>query len=282
MSAPLLAYSLVTPTGEPPQRFMWMLHGILGRRTNLRSLARRVVEERPGWGVVLVDLRLHGDSQGFGPPHRLDNVAADLEHLAQSIERPVHALLGHSFGGKVAMQFAARAQGALASALGELWVLDSSPDGDIERLYTSDVGKVLGVLDGLTFPLPTREAFLEGLAQAGISKATAEWLAMNLKRNDEGLWQLNVDLPGVRTLLEDYFRHDLWSVLEEPPAHTQVHLVIGGRSESISAEARARAASIAQKQPRLQVHLLAEAGHWVHVDAFEALARLLIAQPRFG
>jgi len=62
------------------------------------------------WRFVLVDLRNHGRSaeiQNLHPPHDLDNAARDLANLVE-----VHgwdwpdAVIGHSLGGKVALQYA--------------------------------------------------------------------------------------------------------------------------------------------------------------------------------
>lgn len=62
------------------------------------------------WRMVLVDLRNHGNSAGvqsLEPPHDLDNAAADLANLvkSQGWDWP-DVVIGHSLGGKVALQFA--------------------------------------------------------------------------------------------------------------------------------------------------------------------------------
>lgn len=57
-----------------------------------------------------MDLRNHGRSaeiEGLNPPHDLVNVANDLAHLIQTRGWAwPDVVLGHSFGGKVALQFA--------------------------------------------------------------------------------------------------------------------------------------------------------------------------------
>ena len=79
---------------------MFVLHGIYGAGRNWASIARRFVQRRNEWGIVLVDLRLHAGSQGFPPPHTLAACAADLARLAE----PDHASLNtvsqgeYSFG----------------------------------------------------------------------------------------------------------------------------------------------------------------------------------------
>lgn len=60
--------------------------------------------------MVLVDLRNHGRSaeiEGLEPPHDMVNAANDLAHLvkARGWAWP-DVVIGHSMGGKVALQFA--------------------------------------------------------------------------------------------------------------------------------------------------------------------------------
>lgn len=62
------------------------------------------------WRMVLVDLRNHGKSaeiDGLLPPHNLENAAKDLANLVKSEgwDWP-DVIIGHSMGGKVALQFA--------------------------------------------------------------------------------------------------------------------------------------------------------------------------------
>lgn len=60
--------------------------------------------------MVLVDLRNHGKSaeiESLLPPHNLENAAKDLANLVKSEgwDWP-DVVIGHSMGGKVALQFA--------------------------------------------------------------------------------------------------------------------------------------------------------------------------------
>ncbi|QQR89912.1 MAG: hypothetical protein IPJ88_17365 [Myxococcales bacterium] len=84
-----LGFSAISPFSEEPKRWMLFIHGILGRRANWRGIAKRFVQQRPDWGALLVDLRMHGDSVAFEPPHTLEAAAEDLVALEQRVSAPI-------------------------------------------------------------------------------------------------------------------------------------------------------------------------------------------------
>ncbi|MBK8589318.1 MAG: alpha/beta hydrolase [Sandaracinaceae bacterium] len=122
-----LAHTIVRAEGKTPTRSLLFLHGILGTRANWRGIARRLVDERPELSVVLVDVRGHGDSLGMPGPSTIEQAARDLRALEAVLETPVRGALGHSFGGKVAMQYALDR----ADPLDTLFVIDSSPGREV-------------------------------------------------------------------------------------------------------------------------------------------------------
>ncbi len=101
-----LHHDRITHGDAAPAAWLALTHGIYGAGGNRRAIARKLVERRPDWGVILVDLRQHGRSPAGDPPHTVEAAAADLVALASELGG-IAALAGHSFGGKVAL--AARA-----------------------------------------------------------------------------------------------------------------------------------------------------------------------------
>jgi pimeloyl-ACP methyl ester carboxylesterase len=282
MAGGFLPHHAIVTADTAPVRCLVVLHGILGSGANWRTFARRVATACPGWAVVLVDLRAHGLSQGAPPPHAIATAAADLvrleAHLAAPAEgRPrglaVRAVLGHSFGGKVALAWAAqRAEAPGSTALDEIVVVDSAP-GPRRAPEADDPGgaaAILALLASIPEPLPSRERFVELVLAAGHAKAVAEWLAMNVRRADDG-FRLRLDLDAVRALVADYFAADLWPALESERAARRVDVVLGGRSRAVPAVERARLEALARESTRVRVHVLPTAGHWVHVDDPEGL-----------
>jgi esterase len=271
---PMLAHE--THVGAAPaERWMIFLHGILGRRANWRSFARRWLERMPGWGAVLVDLRMHGDSQAVAGPHDLASAAADVVELAGAIaaERgPVAAMLGHSFGGKVAI-VAADALRDEGSSLRRLWVVDAPP-GPRTQPRDRTTENVFARLAELPDSFAERREFIDALVHGGIALPVAQWLATNLQ-SEGGRWRFALDLAALRELLDDFMIVDAWPALERvAAAGTDVQLVLGGASQAVFGEQRERAERLAGAGV-IGLIEIPGAGHWVHVDRPDALLDVL-------
>ena len=244
-------------------RSLLLTHGIYGAGANLRAVARRVVERRPDWGIVLVDLRGHGRSELGPPPHDLAACADDLRALAGALGG-VEAIAGHSFGGKVVL--VAREQ----MRPRQTWVLDSTPSarpglGD----EANTVVRVLELMERLPRTWPRRDDFVAAVVADGHPASLAQWLAMNLAPDAAGTLALRLDLAAIRSLLADYYERDLWSSLEDP-RFGAIEVVVAERSGTVSAADRAR---LAAAPPHVHVDLV-DAGHWLHVDAPAAVVEL--------
>lgn len=259
----LLACSRVTAPGVTPSKWMILLHGIFGTGANLRTLARRLAERVPAWGFVLPDLRAHGGSLGLPPPDTFSEAAADVLRLAAAMDHPVHGLAGHSFGGKVAL-LALRQLPALERFV----LLDSAPGAEPERMQRDQAGHILRLLEGIPRPIPSREAFLEAIIAAGHDKPIAEWLGMQVRRAPSGdHFELRLDLPAIRAMLEGYFATDCWEILESPPPATKVLVVAGGRSTVMRPADVQRLEALGS----VSLRVLARAGHWLHADDLDGL-----------
>lgn len=243
-----------------------MLHGVFGRGRNWAGVARALTAARPEWGALLVDLRLHGGSgAGSGPPHTVARCAEDLAVLWRAIGVAPAALLGHSFGAKVALIHAAAA-GAPAS-LAQVWAVDaplraSAPGGD--------GWKMLATLRALPAEVASREEAVRLLGEAGYSRDVALWMASNFagtRRGGPNVWRLSFDLDAIEAVLRDWYATDVWPVVESPPAGVEVHVI---RAEASSAIPEADAARI----PNL--HRLA-GGHLLNAENPAAVAALLAA-----
>ena len=256
--------------GARAERAIAFLHGILGRGNNLRTIARRFVEARPEWEAWLVDLRGHGRSPKGTPNPSIEAAARDVVELVRG-SLPLAAIVGHSFGGKVALE-AARIGGL--SSLEHIFPLDSVP-GARDPVRGND--SALAVVDAIASLPPTMASktdFIEALVAAGKPRELAQWLAGSVEREGDRV-RFSLDLNEVRSLILDYFARDLWSSMEHPPGAARVHIVIGDRSDTYSPTDRALAARIAASNDRVTVDIL-PAGHWVHIDDPDGLLHTML------
>ncbi len=246
-----------------PTALVGFTHGIFGSGSNWRSIARQVMARRPGWGAVLIDLRLHGRSEAGDPPHTVAACAADVAALVASLTPRVDALVGHSFGGKVVL-----AQDAVARRI----VLDASPspgrDWDAEGNSVRAAWESMAALDRVW---PRRDDYVAALIGRGHAAPLANWLAMNLIATDGGL-RLRLDLAAIRALLDDYGAVDLWPRVEDPGLGP-LHVVVAGRGGIVSAADLARLA----RAPHVTTTVVPDAGHWLHLDAAAAVVDAIVA-----
>lgn len=262
----ILNQSTITASKSPPAKWLYLLHGIYGTGRNWGSLARRLVDDRTEWGVVLVDLRLHGGSMDFEPPHTVQACAEDVLRLEEALGRPATAILGHSFGGKVALLRGGR----LDPPAPQIWVADST-------LRTGDPSgtawRVIEVIRGLPNRFESREQLVEGMVAAGYDRGVGQWLGMNLEREGEQFtWKLDWD--AIEQMLRDYFHTDVWPVIEKPPTGTELHLIRALRSDSIDEGSAEKIRSAGRQTGRVHLHEV-QAGHWLNVDNPEAVLDLL-------
>ncbi len=262
----ILHHELVAAEGADPDRWIYVLHGIFGSGRNWAGVARRLVRARPDWGAVLVDLREHGASQGFPPPHTLAACAADLGALVRETGRAADAVVGHSFGGKVAMTWVA--EGLRPH---QLWVVDSTPEAQAE---VGGARRLLDRLRDLPGPFGTRDELVEALQEHGLTPAMGHWMATNLAGDPERGYRWRIDLDSLEALLSDFARQDLWEVLTAPPPGTEIHIIRAEGSDVLSGGTLARVEELA-RGGEVSLHPVS-GGHWVNVDNPASLHDLLV------
>lgn len=280
-----LAFEQLAGSGPATRRIVF-LHGMLGRGNNLRTIARRFIDQRPGWDAWLVDLRGHGASPKGSSQPSLGAAAEDVLALC-SRSIPIAALVGHSFGGKVALEAVRRSQIPADGAgpqpldsLAHVVTLDSNPGvrTPAQVQGPDSALAVIQMLRSLPAQHASRAAFVEAVLAQGQSRTLAQWLAQSTEPSPSpavaGAVRFALDLDELEALLRSYFAEDLWPLIEAPPAALRVHLVIAGRSTSYSAEDRQRAQAAAAQCPRVTCDLL-PTDHWVHAEDPEGLLQRL-------
>ncbi|CAL4972788.1 unnamed protein product [Urochloa decumbens] len=271
---------------DPPTAVL--LHGILGSRKNWGSFAKRLAHEFPMWQFLLVDLRCHGDSASIKKrgPHTVASTALDVLKLVVQLRLTPRVLVGHSFGGKVALSMVEQAAKPLARPV-RVWVLDATPGkvragGDGE----DHPAELIEFLRRMPAQVSSKVEVVNALVKEQFSVDVARWVATNLRRSSplgqqsSSNFSWTFDLNGISEMYKSYEDTNLWSIVENVPRGVHINFLKAERSlhrwalEDLkrihSAEELA-----ADEGGGVEMHVLEDAGHWVHADNPDGLFRIL-------
>lgn len=241
-----------------------LLHGFLGSGRNLRSLALAWSEAEPRRRFLLPDLTGHGASPPLPPGADLRTLARDVVETARAkgFTGPLE-WVGHSLGGRVSLA----ASLAFTSEVASVTLLDIAPSPVPVSL--SESGMVLEVLLQAPDSAPSRREMRAGLVEKGLSAGLADWLVMNLATTPEAGVRWRFDRQALAALHERVNGVDLWEAVERPGV--PVRCIRGGRSRYVTDTDAAR-----MEAAGCPVATLPGAGHFVHVDAPQALLQWLM------
>ena len=224
-----------------------VLHGLFGDGGNWRSFAGRLATDFHVYGI---DLRNHGESphrRGMDLPTLAAEVAETLEAVLAELGLERLAVLGHSLGGRVAMQLALEGWPHLSS----LVIVDIGP-----QTLKPTADYVYAGLQAATGAASRREAS-NLLAPFIGDPAVRAYLLKSYKTG--GDWRFS--LP----LLEAGDRE--WRREMAPgPSQMPALFIRGGLSDAITEESWP---AIGERFPRSQLQTIEGAGHWPHADKLE-------------
>ena len=233
-----------------------ILHGFLGSADNWHTLARRFGETAH---VLAPDARNHGRS-----PHSDEFSYAVMAHDVIEIisERRLAraALLGHSMGGRTAMEV-----GLLRPDLVRaLIIVDIAP-----RTYRPHHDEVLDALRSVDFSLAKeRSQVEEQLARSIASPVVRQFLMKSLGRGEDGQFFWKMNLPVLERSYPEILRGVSGPGVYEGPAL----FIRGARSGYVTND---DLLPIQDSFPRAQVVTL-DCGHWVHAEQPELFARTVL------
>lgn len=254
-----LLHSVTRASTTGSTRSVILLHGLLGNHRNLYGLAPFV---RRHANAVFADLRNHGASF-HSQDDALSSHVEDLAALARSVGGKV-SVIGHSFGGRVAMEFALRYKEALES----LVILDISPRkfSPAEREELSTLGYIRA-LQAIDLSLGRESVESEILRIAG-NKPLADFFRTNLIELGGSLsWRVN--FPAILSSFPSNFSFD-YSRSQFPGPSL---VVFGTESEFRVGEDRAEF----EKYFPSIVMKSVKAGHWLHAEKPQEVGALIEA-----
>ena len=233
-------------------------HGLYGSGRNWGVIARRLADRRE---VLAVDMRNHGDSPRF-PTQSYPDMAADLAEVIESLRGPVD-LLGHSMGGKAAMQLAL----TRPDLIRRLIVADIAPVA-----YSHDQTRNARAMADLDLTrITTRAEADAALAERIDDPALRAFFLQSLDlRQKPPRWKLN--LPVLEAEMPKIVG---WPGTQAVFDHPTLFLT-GAESRYVLPEHRE---VIRALFPKARFAKLPDAGHWVHAEKpreFEETVRVFL------
>jgi pimeloyl-ACP methyl ester carboxylesterase len=247
--------------GPPTAPPVVLLHGITGHARMWDHLAERLVPDRR---VLALDQRGHGDSDPApDDDYRVATMADDLAAFVSGLGLDRFALLGHSMGGRIAIQYAA----AHAARLERLIVVDIGPEIELAGLQ-----RVRDMMAQSPERIESLEWAVEYIRRANPRQdphLLRERVRHGLRRLPEGglTWKY---AKGLRDMMRAGRRDvvDLWEPLPRIPCPTLI--VRGADSDILSPEV---AKKMTGRLPEGRLVEIAGAGHTVPADRPEDFVR---------
>ena len=230
--------------GQP----MVILHGLFGSLDNWMTLARRFADHHR---VLLVDQRNHGKSDHVNE-HTYEAMADDLLEFFDERRLNDVVLVGHSMGGKTAMQFAIYNPDRLSRVV----VVDIGPQG-----YEVHHDEIIRSMQSLDLDvIKSRKEAEEELSTMIEENDTRQFLLKNLHRtkdesgNPRYAWRFNLEVIA----------NDIEEV--GLPIHGSTDLpflfIRGSRSNYVDVD---QLETIRSQFPNAELVSL-KTGHWVHAQ----------------
>lgn len=234
-----------------------ILHGFLGTLDNWITVGRALSED---YTVYLVDQRNHGRS-----PHSdefsYDILSQDLHIFLHEHNIAFPSIIGHSMGGKVAMNYTMKH----SSSFRHLIIVDIAP-----RYYPVHHQKILEGLISMPFDqIQSRNDAELHLSKFIDSPGVRQFLMKNLERNKNGYsWK-----PNVKVLNRDIEKVGQ-EIFNDHVSTGSVYFIRGDKSDYIGKEDREM---IKKMYPSSRILTIKDTGHWVHAEQQESFLKTVQA-----
>jgi esterase len=223
-----------------------LIHGLFGSLDNLSALRRQFTDS---YQVIAIDLPDHGKS-AFTQTISFQHYAKLISELISRLGIDQLSVIGHSLGGKVAMQLAL----GQSQQINHLIVLDIAPVKYPARHTNVFAGLNNVVLKNIT----SRKEADSALSQYVEDSSTRQFLLKSLyNENDLWKWRFNLEL-----LQQDYAMISA-AITSDKPYLGPVLFVKGEHSDYLLPEHRQ---AVLQLFPNSQSKMVSGTGHWLHAE----------------
>jgi esterase len=227
-----------------------ILHGLFGSLDNWQTLAKQFADQ---FSVYIVDLPNHGRSPHSEEPMDYPWLAAQLENFLDSHELLRTNLIGHSMGGKVAMQLAL----SRSERIEKLVVADMAP-----VKYPAHHTEVFRAMDRLDLAtLKSRNDADQMMANDLSDFSVRQFLLKSLQHLPAGGYEWKFNLEVIR---RDYEK--ITAAISGVPFEGPALFIGGGKSSYIKEE---YLPTLMELFPQATFDSIASAGHWLHAEAPE-------------
>lgn len=233
-------------------RVIVILHGLFGMLDNWNTLAKNLSED---FQVYILDQRNHGKSF-HSSEMSYDLMTSDLLVFLTEHDLDQINLVGHSMGGKVAMNFALKHP----EYVDRLLIVDIAP-----IIYAPAHYSIFSAIEHIDFSQgPTRADIASIMSEKITQPAIIQFLMKNLGRDENKnlRWKMNW-----RAIQQNYEALNRWE-LDGQQFYGDVLFIKGDRSAYIKEEDYP---TILKHFPKAKIITIRKAGHWVHAEQPVAL-----------
>lgn len=241
---------------DSPRTPLLVMHGLFGMADNWGTFAREFAKERP---IHLLDLRNHGHSF-HSDEMSLAAMVDDLEAYIQQNQLEEVDILGHSLGGKAAMQYAV----SKSTNIRKLIIADIAP-----KAYPPHHQKIIEALQAVKIDKASnRKDVEEQLRQYLNETGVIQFLLKNvyIKEDRKLDWRFNL-----KTLTEKYA--EFITVGVEPGVYDGETLFLSGEKSNYIV--KDDYPMIKEMFPNSEIKIVPKAGHWVHAENPKAFNELV-------
>lgn len=251
--------------GNPSGPKLVFLHGLMGSAANWRKITNLFAD---AYHILIYDQRGHGRSFQPASGYRPEDYADDLAKILDELAWEKVLLVGHSMGGRNALNFASRWPHRVIG----LCLEDISAEGDQEG-----VNRIENLLALVPTPFASRieakhyllEEFPRKLKQKD-AMTLAQYFYSNMADQTDGTTDWRFSKSGVLASLYEGRTRDRWDELKKLSMPTL--LVRGQESPDLRADVYER---MLAANPMIQGAEIGPSGHWVHFDQPEKFAVVL-------
>lgn len=233
-----------------------ILHGLFGTSDNWQTLAKQLADD---YTVFIVDQRNHGRSP-HDPEFNYQLMAEDLEFFMRDKWIDQARIVGHSMGGKTAMQFALN----YPEKVKQLAVVDIGV-----QQYTGGHEEIINALLGLELDkVESRKDADDKIGQSIKDYGVRQFLLKNLTRTKEGQYKWKMNLP----VIHKNYQEILNAITSENSFEGPTHFIKGENSKYLNLD---KVDDIKKLFTTATFEEIKMAGHWVHAEAPEETLRIL-------